>query len=97
MDTQISERLDRIEELLKKQSLYSKDIFNIEELAEYIGMSISYIYKIHCKNEIPSYKPNGKTLFFKRTEIDLWLLRNRQSTNEEIEAEAISYSTLKLK
>jgi hypothetical protein len=40
---------------------------------------------------IPSYKPNGKKLYFNRKELDLWLLSNKQFTKEEIEQQAADF------
>lgn len=94
---EINERLNKIEQLLIDQSLLNKSIFNIDEVSIYTGLKKLYIYKLTSKSEIPHYKPNGKNVFFKKEEIDAWLLRNRQATNEELEAEAINYSVNRLK
>lgn len=92
----IEQRLERIEKLLTSQTILNKSIFNIDEVAEYTGLKKLYLYRLTSKNEIPYSKPNGKTLFFKKEEIDVWLLRNRQATNEELESEAVNYSVNKL-
>ncbi|WP_225876622.1 helix-turn-helix transcriptional regulator [Flavobacterium bernardetii] len=94
---EIRTKLKSIEQLLTAQSLTNKSIFNIDEVATYTGLSKLYLYKLTSKNDIPHYKPNGKNIFFNKAEIDNWLLRNRQSTNEEINAEAINYSVNKIK
>lgn len=93
---EIRTKLKSIEQLITSQSLMNKSIFNIDEVATYTGLSKLYLYKLTSKNGIPHYKPNGKNIFFKKEEIDNWLLRNRQSTNEEIEAEAINYAVNKI-
>lgn len=92
----ITEKLEKIEELILQQSLQEKTLFNIDELVIYAGFSKLYIYKLTSQNKIPFYKPNGKHIFFKKTEIDEWLLNNRQSTIDEIESEAINYSVNKI-
>jgi excisionase family DNA binding protein len=84
-------KLENIEKLLTSQVFTNKLIFNIEEIAQYTGLSKLYIYKLTSKNSIPHYKPNGKNIYFKKEEIDNWLLRNRQATNEELESEAVNY------
>lgn len=89
-------KLENIEKLLTSQSLMSKSILNIEEVSIYTGLSKLYLYKLTSKNGIPHYKPNGKNVYFKKEEVDNWLLRNRQSTNEELNSEAINYSVNKL-
>lgn len=89
-------KLENIEKLLNSQAFTNKSILNINEIAQYTGLSKLYLYKLTSKNTIPHYKPNGKHVYFKKEEIDNWLLRNRQSTNEELENEAINYSVNKL-
>ena len=92
----IEQRLDKIEQLLTAQSLQNKIVLNIDEVAQFTGLSKLYLYKLTSKNEIPHSKPNGKNIFFNKSEIEEWLLRNRQATNEELEAEAVNYSVNRL-
>lgn len=94
---EIQKRLDKIEQLLTAQSLQNKVVLNIDEVAQFTGLSKLYLYKLTSKNEIPHSKPNGKNVFFNKSEIEEWLLRNRQATNEELEAEAVNYSVNRLK
>ncbi|NML70604.1 helix-turn-helix domain-containing protein [Chryseobacterium sp. RP-3-3] len=87
----IDKRLEKIEQLLITQTLQNKIVLNIDEVAQFTGLSKLYLYKLTSKNEIPHSKPNGKNVFFNKSEIEKWLLRNRQATNEELESEAINY------
>lgn len=93
----IEERLANIERKLDIQVQEAKNILTLEEVAEYTHLSKSYVYKLTSKGDIPYYKPNGKQLYFKRTEIDEWLLTNRNKTNQEIEREIATKSVLKQK
>lgn len=93
----IEQRLEKIEKLLNTQSLHNKIVLNIDEVAEFTGLSKLYLYKLTSKNEIPHSKPNGKNVFFNKSEIEQWLLRNRQATNEELQNEAVNYSVNKLR
>ncbi|MEP1095913.1 MAG: helix-turn-helix domain-containing protein [Cyclobacteriaceae bacterium] len=54
-----------------------KDIINSSEAAEYTGLAKSTIYKLIGRKEIPYYKPSGKLLYFKRSELDEYLTRRR--------------------
>lgn len=92
---ELSTRLENIETLLKSQALNNKTVLSIDEVAIYTGLSKQYLYKLTSRNDIPFYKSNGKVIRFSKTEVDNWLLRNRQSTNEEIEQEAINHSVFK--
>ena len=86
----IEERLTNLERINQG----AKTILTLEEVAKYTNYSKSYIYKLTSRREIPCYKPNGKQLYFKRTEIDEWLLSNRKMTNKEIESEVATKSVL---
>ncbi len=88
--SQISEKLQKLE----AQNLQKKQIFNFVEGCQYIGLSESYIYKLTSTNRIPFFRPTGKLIYFKREDLDAWLLRNRQSSVEEIQQLA-SQVTLK--
>lgn len=89
----IEERLTNLERINQG----AKTILTLEEVAKYTNYSKSYIYKLTSRREIPCYKPNGKQLYFKRTEIDEWLLTNRKMTNKEIESEVATKSVLQQK
>ena len=87
----IDDRLRNIETLLLSQ----KKILNFDEVTAYTGLSKSYLYKLTCSGGIPCYKPQGKHIYFNKTEIDNWLLQNRKATNRELENKAINLVTLK--
>lgn len=65
-----------------------KDVLNIAECALYTGFAQSTIYKLTSENRIPFYKPNGGRIYFKKTELNAWLLRERQMTVTEINRKA---------
>lgn len=67
------------------------NILNITDLMTLTGWSKQHIYKLTSNNAIPFYKPFGKTLFFKKDEIEKWLLQNRQKPRLEIEEDVIDY------
>ena len=73
-----------VQEFIQKQELLKKEILNPSELSQYTGLSKSYIYKLTHLREIPFYCPRGKLIFFKRSEIDSWLLQNKRYSKREI-------------
>jgi len=87
----ILQKLNRIE----KHIFGLKAILNVEELSDYTGFKKSYIYKLVHTNSLPFSKPNGKVLFFERTKIDEWLLKNSHKSNDEIQQEALEFSLCK--
>ena len=87
----IEERFDRIEKLL----LSTKTVLTFDEACEYTGYSRNYLYKLTAPKsvvKIPHYKPNNKSIFFKKEELDNWLLQNKSKSTYEIEQEALRYT-----
>lgn len=88
---EILDRLNGLEKLIREQNLFSKEVLNFNEACQYLELSHSHLYKLTSAGKIPHYKPNGKKLYFKRTELDNWLLRNRNGSQQEIEQQAADY------
>jgi len=84
-------RLERIEQMLLQQNLLTKVVLTLEEACEYLGVSASQLYKQTSGRSIPFFKPTGKKLYFKRVDLDGWLLQNRSTTDDEIERMAADY------
>ncbi|PCE68575.1 AlpA family transcriptional regulator [Salinivibrio sp. YCSC6] len=73
-ENQLAEMFENISSL----KAMTKEVMTINECAQYTGLSVSYLYKLTHRKLIPFFKPMGKRVYFKRTEIDQWLLRNKQ-------------------
>ena len=86
-DLDYDQKLAVIHKLVLDLFLLKKDIMDLEECALYTGLSKSYLYKMTALHEVPHFKPGGKKIFFKKEDIDAWLMRNRVKTEDEIRAE----------
>lgn len=93
LEQQLLEKLTSIEQLLSKQNLLQKEVMTLGEACDYLNVSASYLYKLTCTDQIPHYVPTGKKIYLKKSEVDQWILRNRQSTEAEIEQAAVEYVT----
>jgi excisionase family DNA binding protein len=58
-----------------------KKFLNMDELAEYTGMSKSYLYKRVCNKSIPFIKLGTRTVFVTEV-IDKWILSGGQMSIE---------------
>lgn len=87
----IQQQLERIENLLIGQNLLKKQILTVKEAAKYLGQSVSSIYKLTSKKEIPFYVPNGKMIYFRREELDEWILEGEVSSTSDLESEIEEY------
>ena len=68
-----------------------KEILTIEEAAEFLSVAKSYLYKQTSAQAIPHFKPTGKRCYFKRSELEAWILAGRISTKSEIAQRANAY------
>lgn len=62
----------------------TKEVLTSDEVARYMGISKSYLYKLTMKAAIPCYRPMGKLVYFNRREIETWLQSNRAATDTEL-------------
>ena len=69
----------------------SKEVLSIEECATFTSLSVAHIYRLTSQRAIPFYKPMGGKIYFKKSEIENWLLQGRQATNNEISSQATTY------
>ena len=90
-DTQINKqianlqkRVETLEDILEA----GKEVLTVEEAAKFMGMARSSLYKITSDQTIPFYRPNGKMIFFEKTDLLSWIRKNRVSSREEIDEEA---------
>lgn len=90
MDIIIS-RLDKLEKMIELQGIFTKEVLNFNEASIYMELSHSHMYKLTSNGHIPFYKPTGKKLYFKREELDTWLLRNRSASKAEVEQQASDF------
>jgi excisionase family DNA binding protein len=79
-------------DMLKKLILAgSKEVLSIEECATFTSLSVNHIYRLTSQRAIPFYKPMGGKIYFKKKEIENWLLQGRQATDSEIKSQATTY------
>ena len=87
MEKSIEMRVAELENLV----LHSKNVLSFEEASRFLYLSKSYLYKLTSGNLIPHYKPQGKMLYFEKTELEAWLRQNPIRTQAQTEAEAQKY------
>ena len=80
----------RVEEL-EQMVFINKNVLSFEEASRFLNLSKSYLYKLTSGNLIPHYKPQGKMLYFEKTELEAWLRQNPVKTAVQINQEAQRY------
>ena len=85
------ERLARIERLILIQS---KEALTVSEVSLMLGLSESRVRHLTSEKELPYYK-KGKNTYFKKSEIEKWMLSERVPTNSEIRSQATTHCIIK--
>ena len=62
----------RVEEL-ERMLFLTKNVLSFDEASTFLNLSKSYLYKLTSGNLIPHYKPQGKMLYFEKSELEAWL------------------------
>lgn len=83
----LSNKLDNIRELTL---IGAKTVLNLEETALFTGLSIGHLYRLTSGKQIPHFKKNRK-LYFKKAELEDWMLEQKILTEEEIQSKASTY------
>lgn len=91
-NTTMAEELKHLADIITANIIgTTKEVLTSDEAARYMGVSLSYLYKLTMRQQIPHYKPMGKMVYFNRLELEEWLQRNRVSTEDEISQQAQAY------
>jgi excisionase family DNA binding protein len=92
MERAIRLQLEKIEGLLVQLLAGAEKPLDLAEAAAYLRQSKSHLYHLTSAGHIPYYKPNGKKIYFKKADLDAYLLRNRHAGTAELEELASAYS-----
>lgn len=87
----IQKEIEELKKLLKQTNLLNKEILSVEDATEYLQLSKSCLFKMTSKREIPFYKPGGKKIYFKRSELDNWITSAKVESIDDMENEVELY------
>lgn len=85
----MNEQQFSIEETIKLIKL--RGFANTLETSIYLSLSIHYVRRLAREKELPSYKPNGKCIYFKVEDLDNYLLSNNRMSNKKIMEKTTKY------
>ena len=61
-------------------SIQQKEILSFREALIYLDISESLLYKLTSNRAITFSKPNGGKLYFKKTDLDSWMIQNESKS-----------------
>ncbi len=78
--------------------ILTKDILNLEEACFFLGISKSTMYKITSEGKkLRFFKPSGKLIYFKRKDLEDFMLQNEVKPLQDSLEEKLSQIRLKNK
>lgn len=86
--------LIQLAELRRLMIMGVKNVLSVEDLCLLLDTTRNNIYRMTSEKKIPFYKPLRGKIFFKREEIEAWLLRNRSASLDEIESKATTLNAI---
>lgn len=63
------------------------DFLDLNEASKFLNLAKQTIYGLTCKREIPFFK-RGKKLYFRETDLILWLEKGKKYSLEELKADS---------
>lgn len=87
----IQEQLKELKKLIELGNSLKKDFLTIDEVSVYLSASKSYLYQLTSQKEIPFYCPTGKKIYFKKTEIEEWIISSKVEPISDMENEVELY------
>lgn len=79
---------------LEKQELFSllqtKNVLTTDEAAMYLNVSVPTLRELRRNKKIASYQPSRK-VFYKREDLDDWLLNSKQADESAIQSRVSGY------
>lgn len=64
------------------------DFVTLEQACAYLGVSSAQMYQYTHRKALPFYKPLGRRIYFKRSELDDFIGSGRIAPQSEIEEQA---------
>lgn len=87
------ELINQLQEIRQATLLETKSIYNTDEAALYLGMKRNSLYELVRNKKIRYFKSaGGKLTYFRRSDLDKWMLSIEFSTEEETHNEVLLQS-----
>jgi excisionase family DNA binding protein len=86
----LRELSDKLNEIGRYALIGAKPVLDISEASLFTGFSKGRLYRLTSERQIPHYKKNRK-LYFRKTELEAWMIEKKVLTVEEIDSQASTY------
>ena len=76
---------------MSNQTAIDGKILTAKQAADFLGISLSYLYKLTHGRVLAFFKPNGKLVYFLESDLIQFLTSNRIAPQGEIDQQATDY------
>ena len=80
----------KTEDIQRVQLIAQKEGLSFREALLYLDLSESSLYKMVSESKINYFKPNGGKLYFKKSDLDNWMLQNECKSIGVLENELLT-------
>jgi len=84
-------KIENVENLHRAQIIAHKEILSFKEALVYLDVSESFLYKLTHKKAIEFAKPNGGKIYFKKSDLDNWMLQSQSDSKRVLEDEIFNH------
>lgn len=70
---ELQKRMEAVDDILDN----AKEVLTVEEASRFMDIARSSLYKMTSDRSIPFYRPNGKMIYFEKSDILAWIRQNR--------------------
>ena len=70
--------------LNKKKNMKEDDIYTTKEASVYLKLSEQHVRRLYNRGKLIGYRPNGGKIYFELEELNYFLKRNKNLSEEEM-------------
>ncbi|MBF8149062.1 helix-turn-helix domain-containing protein [Winogradskyella sp. F6397] len=85
------ENTENVENLQRAQMIAYKEILSFKEALIYLDVSESFLYKLTHKKAIEFTKPNGGKIYFRKSDLDNWMLQSISESKRVLEEDVFNH------
>ena len=68
----------------------NEEIFKVQDAADFLGLSKSHVYRLTSEGRLPYYKPSGKIIYFKKSDLILFKTSKHLGVNVSLDGNIVA-------
>lgn len=88
---QLNQLIQEIKAEIRKEQYLAEQILTFNEATEFLTLSKSALYKLTSKKEITHFSPGGKMIYFRKSDLENWVLNSKIISVKDVNLEGENY------